>query len=246
MLDHHQCASLGDRADQLDRAGGFRSTHPRRRLVEQNHLRVAGNRDADLQCALLGVGKHACETVPPRRHANLLEGALGLLARIAQLLDTAPEAVSIAKRPEDAASDVLVNRQTRKDVRHLEASSEPSPIDSIGRKTGYVFAVQAYRARRRRKASADQVEQRGLACAVRADDRMTLAAAYCKRDAANDRGRTEILPDVAQLQRGGRRFGRRILALHVHRGCAEVTAARDSSVARFHAAATSGQLLRKR
>src|SRR5437879_12171710 len=73
---------------------------------------------------------------------------------------------------------------------------------------------------------------------------MALAFVHVERNAADDRRRTEALPDVAQFQRGWRSVARRRFGLHVHRRCAAVFTAPASSVARFHAAATIGQVLR--
>ena len=52
------------------------------------------------------------------------------------------------------------------------------------------------------KPAADQIEQRRLAGAVRADDGEALASTDVERDAADDRRRAEALLDAAQLQRG--------------------------------------------
>src|SRR5438093_12604391 len=73
---------------------------------------------------------------------------------------------------------------------------------------------------------------------------MALAFVHVERNAADDRRRTEALADVAQFQREWRSFARRCFGLHVHRRCAAVFTAPASSVARFHAAATIGQVLR--
>ena len=39
------------------------ATHPGSRLVQQDDARVAGDGDADFQCALLGVREHALDAV---------------------------------------------------------------------------------------------------------------------------------------------------------------------------------------
>ena len=68
------------------------------------------------------------------------------------------------------------------------------------------------------EAATDEIEERGLAGAVRADQRVTFAGGDVEGDAANDLGRAEALADVAQMQRrsahrcaAGCRSGHRIV-----------------------------------
>ena len=57
VLDRQQRLAHGDLADQLDEAGGLAVAHAGGRLVEQDHVGAAGDRDADLERALLGIGQ---------------------------------------------------------------------------------------------------------------------------------------------------------------------------------------------
>src|SRR5690606_38577332 len=59
VLDHHERSPFGDAADQLDGPVALRAAHPGGRLVEQDHLCAAGDRDADLERALLGIRERA-------------------------------------------------------------------------------------------------------------------------------------------------------------------------------------------
>ncbi len=177
------------------------AAHAGRRLVEQDHRRVAGDRHADLERPLLGVGEHARRRIAARGHPDLLERALGALAHVGEPAHAAPERVAIAERPQHAAADVLVHRKTREDVRDLEAARQSAPIDPVRRAPGDLLAPQADRARRRRELPAHQVEERRLAGAVRADDGVPLALRDTERDAADDRRRAEALAHVAQLER---------------------------------------------
>src|SRR5258708_28343703 len=63
------------------------------------------------------------------------------------------------------------------------------------------MAVDRDRTRTDRKTPRDQVEQRGLARPVGADDGVALAAGYREIDAPDDLGPSEILAHVAQFDR---------------------------------------------
>ena len=59
VLDDQKRAALGQAPDQRDRELGFGAAHSRGRLVKQNNIRTACNGDADLERALLGIGREA-------------------------------------------------------------------------------------------------------------------------------------------------------------------------------------------
>ena len=193
----------GERADELHGAVGLVAAHAGRGLVQEDHARAPGDRDADLERALLGVGEHARERVAPAREVDLLEGMLRPLARVPQAIDPPPEVVAVAQGPEHAAADVLVDGEPREDVRHLEASREAAARDAEGALARDLLAFQPDRAARGPQPPAHQVEERGLARAVGTDDRVPLAARHRERDAADDRGRAEALVQVAKLERCG-------------------------------------------
>ena len=136
-------------------------------------LGAARDGDADLERALLGIGR---ARRPARRGAAMrlisLEDALGPLAHLGERVDAVPERVAVAERPQHGAAHVLPDRQPRKDVGDLEAARQAAPVD-LDRAGRPVTSSPLSRivAGARREAAADQVEQRRLAGAVRADDR---------------------------------------------------------------------------
>ena len=91
----------------------------------------------------------------------------------------------------------------------------PSRLIRCGGRPSMPLAVQPDLAGGDRKAAADQVEQRGLAGAVRADDRVALAARDVEADAADDLGRAETLASRRCRLSGGRRSCRRARAARV-------------------------------
>src|SRR6478735_11209321 len=109
----------------------------------------------------------------------------------------------MAVRPHQAAADVLEHAHAGEDGRDLEAARQPDPVDFLWREIGGRLAIDRDLARGDRKASRDQVEKRGLAGAVGADDGMALAPGNAEVDATDDLGATKVLADVGELD-GGR------------------------------------------
>src|SRR6185503_9149627 len=109
------------------------------------------------------------------------------LVGVPQPVDPPPEVVAVAQGPQHAAADVLVDREPREDVRHLEASREAPARDAEGALARDLLALQPDRAARGTQAPAHEVEEGGLARAVGPDDRVPLAAGHRERDAADDR-----------------------------------------------------------
>ena len=89
-------------ADAPDEGGELRRllrVHPRRRLVEEQELRLGGERAGDLEPALVTVGQRAGAVVVAPRQAAVAEQLPGALVRLGLLaLDTR----RLEDRPEDA------------------------------------------------------------------------------------------------------------------------------------------------
>ena len=73
VLDDQQRAAFRDATDQVDDVGRLVARHAGRRLVEDQHRRIGGERHPHLEDALLGVGEVAGEVVAPPRQPELLE-----------------------------------------------------------------------------------------------------------------------------------------------------------------------------
>src|SRR3989304_3267016 len=138
-----------------------------------------------------------------RGEVDLLEHRLGPLLHVAQAVHEVPARVPVAERPEDAAAEVLEHAEAREEVGHLEGAAEAPPVDLVGGQVGDVLALEPDAPARHRVLARDQVEQRGLAGAVRPDDRVAQPRGDLAVDAADDRGAPEGLVDVRELE-GGR------------------------------------------
>src|SRR6267143_240001 len=88
----------------------------------------------------------------------------------------------------------------REDVGDLERLGQPAAVHALGRQPRYVLAAEAHRSRRRRVQPGDDVEQGGLARAVRPDHREHLAGLDAEADAGERGQRAEALGDVGDLE----------------------------------------------
>src|SRR5208282_1664362 len=230
VLDHDQGAALADLADQRHSARGLGHAHASARLVEQNDAGAAGDGDADLERALLGIGEHAGLYPAAVDQVDRFEDGFGPRAHVGESFDAAPECVLVSERPQHRAADIFPHREPRKDVGDLKAAGQPAPVNQVRRQPGHVLAVELDRAGARGKAAADEVEQGRFSGAVRPDDGVALAGRHGQTDAANDRGSPEILVHVDELNRGRGHF-----ALPAPWACANASC---------QAAPTTGQVMR--
>src|SRR5882762_9419365 len=82
-------------------------------------LIAAGDGDADLQRALLGVGQHARRHIAARREVELLQHRLGALVHGAGGAHAVPEGIAVAGPPQRRAAEVFEHGHAREDVGHL-------------------------------------------------------------------------------------------------------------------------------
>ena len=214
MLDHDQGLPLAHPADQFNRVGGLGAAHAGGGFIQQDHLCAAGDGDADFQRALLGIGEHACQVIAALFQSDGFHHFLGAQVGILQATQPVPEGVLVAERPEHGAADVFEYRHALEDIGDLEAARQALAIDFERLQADDAVAVEQDLAVRYRVASADQVEQRGLAGAIGADDGVALAARDAERNAVDDLRRAEAFLDFAQIDRGNAAAGS---AISLHR-----------------------------
>src|SRR5581483_3605417 len=101
-----------------------------------------------------------------------------------------------------AAHDVLEHRGGGKQGRGLKGSDEPERDDGAGLPARDVMASEPDRAGRRRDGAADDVEARGLACAIRSDQSHDLAFGNREGDVAQGIEAPEAPADLVDLQQG--------------------------------------------
>src|SRR5882757_936466 len=107
----------------------------------------------------------------------------------------------MAHAPEQRAAKIFEHRQAVEDRGDLEAPRQAHPVDAVRRQLVDPDTVEQDLARRQRKTATDQVEERGLAGAVRTDDGVAFSFCDVKIDAPDDLGRSKCLGQVAQAER---------------------------------------------
>src|SRR5262249_32135811 len=99
----------------------------------------------------------------------------------------------------------LVDGETGKRVDDLERAPHAQPRDAIWRRSSDVVRAVLHLPPTRTQAPADDVEQRRLAGAIRADDGVPLARRYAQIDPRQHLQTREIVVNVAQLECGRHR-----------------------------------------
>src|SRR5262249_32665411 len=126
-------------------------------------------------------------------HLQEVEDSGGFLFRLAQ----------IARVHERAQHHVLQDRQAGQGFDDLKCAADAKPSSPVRRHARNVPAVEKDDAFVRMKKSADEVEDCGLAGAVRTDDEKHFARIHGQRDAL-DRPETAKAPgDVLEFEEGG-------------------------------------------
>ena len=179
MLDDDDRQILVARADQHDVIHQFRSFfvgHSGRRLVEQQKSGCADQRAADFDTAAIDHGQAGYrleQTVgePGLEHFN--QRACGRVAFFELALEVAAldqvEPQALIETLVIADHDVVEDRERQTETRALEGARHAGLIDRSSGRIGHVSAVEDDAPGVRAIDAGDDVEKRGLAGTVRAD-----------------------------------------------------------------------------
>ena len=186
----------------------FLRPHAGQRLVEQQHLGLAGQRHGDLELALLAV-RRACRRCAPRRPARPTRASA---RRAPSRSGPARAAAPRSRLPAPAAhrlrgeAHVLEHGQRRR--RCWCAGTSGRCRARVMRQAGSPATSRpssSMRPARRPDLAGEQVDERGLAGAVRADHGMQLAAGAARsRRRARRRGRRRLRVRPCVASTGGR------------------------------------------
>ena len=179
VLDQHDrhAALVAQLAHEGGQVGRLLRVHARRRLVEQQDLRVRGQRAGDLHPPLLAVGEVDREpVVVARAHADVLELVVRLLARPRLLLAHARRAEDRAEQPRLQARVLAHQHVLRRGHRPEQADVLERPRhaelhDHVRAVARDVALLEVDPAERRLVEAGEHVEERRLARAVGPDDR---------------------------------------------------------------------------
>src|SRR5262249_57827705 len=169
-------------------------------LSEQDDAGPAADRYADFERPLLGIGQEPSHDISAPGEVESLEQLLGRFVEGLLAAEQVPEGILVPARPQEPAADILEHAHAREDAGDLEAAGEAAPIDLTRAEIVDREAIEEDAAARGREPAADQVEERGLAGAIGADDGVALARGNVKAYSANDLGQPEALAHVLELQ----------------------------------------------
>src|SRR6266487_896404 len=192
----------GDPADQRRRLLRLARRHPRRRLVEEQQGRLGGEGKADLQVALLPVREVLGELVPPRGQAEgtqeLHDGPFDV-RKLPERRQTARDGHARLR----GHAHVVVHGDAGKDVGDLERLREAPPVDDLGPESRDLLAPEDDPAGGGSVQAADDVEERGLARPIGADDGEHLALSDHEAHARQGGEGAEALRHALDLEHGG-------------------------------------------
>ena len=176
---------------------------PGGRLIEQENVGIAGQPQYDLELALLAVREMA--------HLDVLaideRGALQQMVRL--VIDVAirrqePPHHEFRRAPAfDGQQNIVEDRESRKQACDLEGARHAKRGAPMARPRGDILAEQQHLSGTRREYPGDQIEQRGLASAVRPDNGLTVTRHDLERYAAHGSQAAEGLRQVPQLEHFG-------------------------------------------
>src|SRR5208337_3953843 len=202
VLDQHnrQVALFVQAADELRHLVGLLVAHARRGFVEQQQVRLERERHRDLGGALVAMGKFPDQAVRLAGECRERERLFDAATKVGRLGTTEPRAQTIAGGDLGRDADVLEYGQLRKDFGDLERARHAETDPALRRYAGDVAAVEQDRAGGGRDEAADQIEESGLAGAVRADYGTQLALLDCHRYVAHGDETAETPGQIPDLE----------------------------------------------
>ena len=170
VLDHDDREARGELLDQLAERLHRPHPEPARRLVEEEQLRLPGQRHADLEQPALAVGKvtggHSLATGQPDQADDLRRPVL----RLAHGAGGRPAIEAPRPHGGHRHPHVLEHRVVVEEVQNLKGAADSQARPAVRGQAGDVPPLEADRARVGREKACQEVEARRLACSVRPDE----------------------------------------------------------------------------
>ncbi len=171
-------------------AVGLGRPQPRHHLVEQQQLRIGGERARHLQPLAVGQGQ--------RRGGN---AALVVEIEAAQhFMRAAARVGNVVPAHQRADDDVVLDAERRKRPHDLEGTPDAAPADAIRRQAFDALASEGDGAAVGREYARDHVEQSGLAGAVRTDHSENAAFRHVEAELVDRDEAAEALADAIDFQ----------------------------------------------
>ena len=200
VLDHHDGAAGRDLAYQLDDASDVLVTHALRRLVEQHQFRIEREGRGDFQRTLAAVRQFDRHRIGERREVDRVEQLHRARIERVERARGLPEMKRSAELALQADAHVFEHRQMREHRRDLERADDAAARDLRRLFARDVDAVEVDAAARGLEKLREQVEARGLARAVGADQRMDAAALHFQAHVVDGDETLELLNEIARFE----------------------------------------------
>src|SRR6266567_1317929 len=211
VAEHHVHVVLDDNrrhgAGAHDRRHGIHDlrllarANPARRLVEKEQFRAQGIGHGDVEQLALtlrqSAGRHAALAV----ELEPAEDVEGLAADIPVVVRECRDLHDLALAREDGQRDIVENGKGVEQIDDLEAARDARSDALVDRGEGDVLALEQDPAAVRLEMSADQIDERGLAGAVRAYEREKFALVDGEIHAIAGVDIAELLAEIDRLEK---------------------------------------------
>src|SRR5262245_1032904 len=202
VLDHHDRHVARDRLQQLPYIVALVDREARERLVEQQDLGVLRQRHGDLHPPLLAVGGLRQRPIGDVLEADAPTRVTPARDESGLMVEAAERVPAQRRQAEQSERDVPQDGVLWKQRDDLIGARHPEMRPAMARHAGDVAAEQQDRSAVGGELAGDQVEQRGLAGAVRADDQPPLPGLDGKRDVGGDAQAVERFAQPTDGERG--------------------------------------------
>ena len=200
-------APVADPADEAAELGGLRGIQPGGGLVKQQERRLGGQSARNLEHALHAERQVAGAIVRMRAEAHVAKKAAGVRFDGGFLGSRPPGSQhrgyqSRVRAAVPARHDVFQHRHVGKQLEILESARDAEAHDFVGLKDVDALPGEPDLTPVRALEARDQVDERGLSGAVRADDRLDAAARDAKAHAVHRLEPAEGFAQVANFEEG--------------------------------------------
>ena len=189
---------VGQRGEDRDEIATLVRRQARRRLVEQDEARRAGERQRNFELALLTMRQFADESIGNRFEVNERDEIRHRL-HDGVARPRADEREAAARDAAAGQINVLANGEVGEQQRDLVGATKSAADAFVRRQPCHVLAEKTHRSRRRRKIAGHAIEQRRFAGTVRSEHGAPLARPHAERDIDQCRECAEKPTDPAQL-----------------------------------------------
>src|SRR5579875_1190493 len=202
VFDEQQSELIRQAGYDLENFPAFFGWHAGRRLIEQQHLGTGGQRKGNLEQPLASIGQFARRPVAFLGESQPRENIMCFVDCFAVRRNTAPELARNAPSFADGERHRFERGQPWEKRIDLEGACEAAPHALARLEIRYVVLAQENSSGVGSKHAGHEVDQRGLAGAVRTDQRIARAHRKADGDVARDHEGAETLGEAAGEQSG--------------------------------------------